>query len=1051
MPAPPPSSGSPGEQPAQPSDVPSHRQCNRCKKVLELTAENFPPRKRGSSSGPDALSAKCTPCMEYDKLQKSRKRARDHRSSDDRPDPPAPEVITEAELINRLENTNAFNDDEPEVHLDASLKLDGPPSKEKLKERAEEIAEMIGKRMGLAWVNQVKTIRKRTDDVRFSFACAQSNDRENKKKNPKESGSRDVRRMERYDCHGWLHIILKSGSRTALLKMKHEEPHPPYTDIELPGHWKAYIEEQIKTGATPGEIWRHIEQQESLGRSVKEVNIAFRPKAVSYYWRTVASKRWKLTPDPFTSAREYIHQNSEKEHVALLDVAEEPGTQVLAFQVTDFVSEWAAHTQELAMDSTWNTNGSNFELFAAVGSAEGVGVPLAFLMIKTSKEAQAGAKEAVLTSFLEQLKALGVDPEFTLTDKDWSEINAMRTVWPNSKHILCFWHGLRALKQRLSKPKERPGPYDPEAAHREFEFIDKSFVPLGQRSEPEANVPPKPPEKPLPKITLLVGGRPSVITPALPKIRLTVRLPGENSCATAPAAAPAVDVASNNPPLDDLGSEPEDDRSDAGNFFADQAEAAERESAAVLQDNGWFDADDPESGEDDNAEFNERMDVARIASEADSVPMQEETVPPPQSPPPESTQKRTGARPKDPEYIFCPLAHRLPIMRLFGKHASLHPLLPERHGQPRSADQIRRDAVHEMYHHCYRNNLREVWAYLWNSWYSRDRWRLWTRSSHPISISNHRTTMMVEALWRVLKGLVLHRHNRPALDYTVFSIVTKLIPTYRGNLASIVNDPRPGRPKPLTNAQSSLKMAWDRLAESTIKGSYNTDLTRWTCECGAQKYHAHLLCKHLVQSAPPIPPAWWPKAVRYHIPPFYTIPMDSKTADPPESKRDHAWLERIQPQDRRVSRPLRSADADSTAAHDDTTPDRPDSPLPPSSPGSYTPSSPIDQLPSGPILSSPSKPSRSDGLMRTRAGGGAGFEVDDFDSSMKDLANRLRRAANIIDDQRERNDDPRFLLNARQAMKRATKWTTNVENHIHRRTIPKTNTPDSTDVIGYKY
>lgn len=68
-------------------------------------------------------------------------------------------------------------------------------------------------------------------------------------------------------------------------------------------------------------------------------------------------------------------------------------------------------------------------------------------------------------------------------------------------------------------------------------------------------------------------------------------------------------------------------------------------------------------------------------------------------------------------YEFCPLAHRLPILRLFAKHFCQHTLLPERHGRYRSKHDIRHDAVLEMYTHCVNNNLREVWAYLWMNWY----------------------------------------------------------------------------------------------------------------------------------------------------------------------------------------------------------------------------------------------------------------------------------------------------------------------------------------------
>lgn len=103
------------------------------------------------------------------------------------------------------------------------------------------------------------------------------------------------------------------------------------------------------------------------------------------------------------------------------------------------------------------------------------------MFLRTTKEARPGAKQAVLERFLGTLKDLGVDPEFTLSDKDWSEINAMGAVWPDAKHQLCFWHGLRALKQRLSKNKDTPASYDATAAHEQFSFIDVTFVPVSQQ------------------------------------------------------------------------------------------------------------------------------------------------------------------------------------------------------------------------------------------------------------------------------------------------------------------------------------------------------------------------------------------------------------------------------------------------------------------------------------------------------------------------------------------------------------------------------------------
>lgn len=126
-----------------------------------------------------------------------------------------------------------------------------------------------------------------------------------------------------------------------------------------------------------------------------------------------------------------------------------------------------------------NTNRQNMELFAGVVDLEGEGLPVSFLFIVTDRAA-AGAKQEVLERWYLQLRERGIRPEFTLSDKDWSEINALRKVWPNAKHQLCFWHALRAIKLRLAQQKGDPAHYNPEEAHLMFSFIDVTWLPLHQ-------------------------------------------------------------------------------------------------------------------------------------------------------------------------------------------------------------------------------------------------------------------------------------------------------------------------------------------------------------------------------------------------------------------------------------------------------------------------------------------------------------------------------------------------------------------------------------------
>ena len=105
------------------------------------------------------------------------------------------------------------------------------------------------------------------------------------------------------------------------------------------------------------QIWREILTQESEGKSASELHIPYSEKSVYYYWRLASEKYWRLDPDHLQSAQKFILENGAKYHVMHLDIIAEPDTQVFAFQVTDFMSDWAVHTQELGMDSTcafWN-------------------------------------------------------------------------------------------------------------------------------------------------------------------------------------------------------------------------------------------------------------------------------------------------------------------------------------------------------------------------------------------------------------------------------------------------------------------------------------------------------------------------------------------------------------------------------------------------------------------------------------------------------------------------------------------------------------------------
>lgn len=117
-------------------------------------------------------------------------------------------------------------------------------------------------------------------------------------------------------------------------------------------------------------------------------------------------------------------------------------------------------------------------------------------------------------------------------------------------------------------------------------------------------------------------------------------------------------------------------------------------------------------------------------------------------------------------------------------------------------------------------------------------------------------------------------------------------------------------------------------------------------------------------------------------------------------------------------------------------------------------------------------PTGRDGIMRTSAGRGAGFEVraseiprrsqltmafldvkldDEDDELVREFIRLLRVGAETLEAQLEEPDHARFVKNALSEGRRYIKWAHDVEHHQTRRTMPITNTRDVTNVIGYRY
>ncbi|OBZ78537.1 hypothetical protein A0H81_00404 [Grifola frondosa] len=177
---------------------------------------------------------------------------------------------------------------------------------------------------------------------------------------------------------------------------------------------------------------------------------------------------------------------------------------------------------------------------------------------------------------------------------------------------------------------------------------------------------------------------------------------------------------------------------------------------------------------------------------------------------------------------FCPEEFREPLINMMERHFCAHPLIPG-YSHP-SPEGIREWAVKEVYAYCVQQDLREVWAYLWENWYRRGRWELWARAPDP-QIPRLKTTMLLESHWRRIKHDFLNHFHQPRIDLLVWILVVKLAPTYYRKLDIRLNDI--GRFRELADWHKSFKREWKRCENAPYKlplnPKYRPDPYRWVC------------------------------------------------------------------------------------------------------------------------------------------------------------------------------------------------------------------------------
>ena len=107
--------------------------------------------------------------------------------------------------------------------------------------------------------------------------------------------------------------------------------------------------------------------------------------------------------------------------------------------MTPFGRQMASEfTRLVCLDSTHKTTQYGYSLFTLmVQDNHGQGVPLSYF-ISNDEDAES------LRLWLEKVKNIAPHFDTFMTDNDDAEIAAVASFFPESRHLLCWWHVLRA-------------------------------------------------------------------------------------------------------------------------------------------------------------------------------------------------------------------------------------------------------------------------------------------------------------------------------------------------------------------------------------------------------------------------------------------------------------------------------------------------------------------------------------------------------------------------------------------------------------------------------
>ncbi|KAK9724384.1 hypothetical protein RND81_05G068800 [Saponaria officinalis] len=110
------------------------------------------------------------------------------------------------------------------------------------------------------------------------------------------------------------------------------------------------------------------------------------------------------------------------------------------------VKLFRAYPHVVLIDSTYKTNTYNMALIKVVGvTPEGSSFLIAYMLIPSEPEE---GYTWLLRKLMDIFECTGASPSVFVTDRELGLVRALRTLFPETPHLLCHWHVSRVIESR---------------------------------------------------------------------------------------------------------------------------------------------------------------------------------------------------------------------------------------------------------------------------------------------------------------------------------------------------------------------------------------------------------------------------------------------------------------------------------------------------------------------------------------------------------------------------------------------------------------------------